>query len=168
MNKNPSGLVPYASPRLPLGARSEMKANDQQLQSLAYLCADRGFGPERVRTPIATCFAVSIENEERHIKWGYLVTARHVIEMEDSDVLYVRFNKKAGGTVDISVHRDDWSHHDTADVSAIWMPKSPAMSEVQLFPIPTNWFVGPGPDYRYAGPDSPVGGGCPAVGDDII
>lgn len=37
MNPEPSGLVPYVPPKLPLGARDAMNIDDNQLQSLAYL-----------------------------------------------------------------------------------------------------------------------------------
>jgi hypothetical protein len=164
----PSGLIPYAPPKLRFGARDAMNIDDSQLQCLAYLCADRGFGPERVRTPIATCFSVQVENEEIHMFWAYLVTARHTIEKEDSDVLYVRFNRKSGGTIDVAVHREDWVHHDSADVSAILMPGEAYLTDVQYFPIPTKWFVGPGPEYRYTGPENPDPNGLrPLVGDEI-
>lgn len=100
--------------------------------------------------------------------WNYLITARHTIEKEDSDVLYVRFNRKSGGTIDVPVHREDWVHHDSADVSAILMPGEAYLTDVQYIPIPTKWFVGPGPEYRYTGPQNPDPAGLrPNVGDEI-
>jgi len=139
-----------------------------KLKCLAFICLKRLGNRKRRLTPVATCFVVELRAPSSDLSWEYLVTSRHVIEQAESDFLHVRFNLKSGGTKDVETHRDSWLHHPSADVSAIAMPDTVAPTEFDYYPMPSTWFLGPGPEYRWARPDIPgIDGWRPDIGDEV-
>jgi hypothetical protein len=62
----------------------------------------------------------------------------------------IRVNTVGGGFRDVATNSLDWAIHDDADVAAIWFATLNETDDIQ--PIPTEWFVGAGPDYRFTPP----------------
>jgi hypothetical protein len=117
---------------------------------------------------VATAFVVSVPHDaDPSLRWEYLVTARHSIEMSEADSIYVRINKKEGsGFVEYETNREDWFQHDDADVAAIPSVISAPSGEggVAYMAHGVENFVGPGPDYAYGNDRVTIGDDLFAVG----
>lgn len=140
---------------------------EEFLRTVFFLCIDE-VGRDAVlrRTPVATGFFVRVPLEgSQSLAVDYLVTARHCLEearAHGSGALFVRFNKKAGGFIEIETRVDDWIAHDSADVAAILalpsaLPNGLTSADVETASLKLAHFVGPAPDYRFEGESGGIG-----------
>jgi hypothetical protein len=100
------------------------------LDQVGFLVVDLPVGKGVRKYEIGTCFFVTVENAARNIGFGYLVTARHVLEGLDGKQMYVRLNKytiehgKPG--VKYLPLSNDWHFHpdDSVDLAVLpWAPR---------------------------------------------
>ena len=129
-----------------------VRVTDHFLGCTAFLCLENGgqSGP----TPRGTAFAVSVpENDRPDVAHCYLITARHNLELAQTDSIIVRLNTGKGFR-DIRTDRARWHKHDSADVAGM------LFNGEQLEQIPLAAFVGADFPYHFrfseAGANFPV------------
>ena len=137
---------------------------DDYLRAVVFLCIDEPneSGVPR-RIPKATGFFVRVRLTEQPVTEqpaptvDYLVTARHCVEEAMRyEHLWVRWNLKAGGFIEVSTNCTDWITSNDSDVAAILMlssilPDGVSVSDCDTTSLSMTEFVGPDPDYKYVG-----------------
>src|SRR3989442_298532 len=110
-----------------------VKVTDHFLGSVAFLCVeDRDGRP----APKGTAFAVSVPDGHRAgVEHWYLITARHNLEVAQTDRIFVRLNTEQGFE-DRLTDRRRWHTHDSADVAAL------CFGEGQFERVPLHVFLG--------------------------
>ena len=138
---------------------------------IAFVCTERQTGPnQRSIRPVATGFFVGLWEDEIKTYWDYAVTARHVVEDSTSEEIFLRVNKKSGGTQDLKTNKGDWFIHD--DAALIPLPRPDNAQDLKLSVIPTSVLIHK--DHRYRGPSLPeeliqrIGGVPVNPGDDVF
>lgn len=140
-----------------------MRVDPQFLNGVVFLCVD---GQHGEHVPIATGFFVSVPASPGY-SYLYAVTARHVVEDADGDVLYVRANTKLGTTEDIPTSRLQWETSKVADVAAIRMDV-PTVTRLQLDFSLTRLSSMVDADFRHRGEPFDRPFGVVVAGDDIV
>jgi len=135
---------------------------DAYFRTVVFLCVDEqdDWGdPHRV--PKATGFFVRVPlGTGPTASVDYLVTARHnVEEAMEYERLWIRWNLKAGGFIEVSTRCDDWVLSDNSDVAAILMlptvlPAGVSPADFETASLRLADFVGPEPEYQYIGESS--------------
>ena len=132
-------LVPLQSGSVQVASGSRRKERrvriqPEFLQSVVFICDDAQLRDSKstYRRVIGTGFCIRILLDG--FQFIYFVTARHVVEGPDTEILYVRVRTEDGGMVDIETAPRDWYTHDNADVAAIPMniPESKRVHGVAL------------------------------------
>jgi len=94
-----------------------VRVTDHFLGCIAFICVEDP-GQNRPE-PRGTAFAVSVSESDRpDVAHCYLITARHNLELAQSDRIFVRVNTE-GGFRDILTDRSQWQKHDSADVACL-------------------------------------------------
>lgn len=91
------------------------------MRSVAFLTVDEP-GEDGIirRIPKATAFFVGVQVENTPHRVDYFVTARHCIDQAGANrKLFIRFNTKTTGFVEVETNTDDWFQSDTDDVAVI-------------------------------------------------
>ena len=111
-----------------------VRVTDHFLGCIAFICVEDP-GQNRPE-PRGTAFAVSVSDSDRpDVAHCYLITARHNLELAQTDRIFVRVNTE-GGFRDILTDRSQWQKHDSADVACL------LFGGEQLEQIPLSYFVG--------------------------
>lgn len=136
MNAANAMLPPYRLPRRALGERWKVEINPLLQDCVAFLCED--IDGERI--PGGTAFFVELEDKANAARtWYYLVTALHELQRIQGSTVFVRLNLLSGGGFeDIPTSKDDWFHHDTADVALI---PSPASNKHSIQKVPVDLII---------------------------
>ncbi len=134
---------------------------NEYLSCVSFLCVDEPDNSGAIRpVPTATGFFVRVPLDSTPpAAIDYVVTARHCVEKarrEGHDTIYIRFNKKTEGFIEVPTGVDDWLTHDTADVAAIHispgaLPDGLTVKHVDAVSLSPSTFVGPGPNYEWQG-----------------
>ncbi len=77
-------------------------------------------GPSPVFVPYGTGFLFSVFHEE--IRFDYIVTCHHIIELFKGDTVWIRLNLKEGGSKPIPVFKDSWISDPKQDISVLSQP----------------------------------------------
>jgi hypothetical protein len=129
-----------------------VKVTDHFLGCTAFLCVEDG--GQTAPIPRGTVFAISVPDSDRtDVLHCYLVTARHNLELAQTDRIIIRLN--AGQQFrDIHSDRAQWYKHDSADVAAL------LFNSEHLEQVPLAAFVGADFPYHFrfseAGANFPV------------
>jgi hypothetical protein len=129
-----------------------VRVTDHFFGCIAFLCVEAS--EQTTPIPKGTAFAVSVSDSDRSdVAYCYLVTARHNLEVAQTDRIFVRVNTDDGFR-DILTDRSRWQKHDSADVACL------LFSSAQLEQIPLSVFVGADFPYHFrfseAGANFPV------------
>jgi len=172
VDKQPNDtLCPFRRKRLAVGEVEDMNIPSGDLNCVAFVLTERLVEGSLKKIPGATAFFVHVPSRpQSNVSWVYLVTARHVIEDADSDVIHIRVNKTKEGFHEFPTTRDQWLTHDTADVAAIlFQPAQDEARDLGHRTIPLDIFVSGGPDYKYEGSPFGQAGGLPvSIGHEVF
>ena len=132
---------------------------DAYFRTVVFLCVDEqdDWGdPHRVPRPTGFFVRVPLGMGPT-ASVDYLVTARHCVEEAmEYERLWIRWNLKAGGFIEVSTRCDDWVLSDNSDVAAILMlptvlPADVSPADFETASLRLADFVGPEPEYKYVG-----------------
>lgn len=87
---------------------------------------------QRTRVPVGSVFFVAVPLEPPLAEYAamYAVTARHIIvNSRPRGPLYLRVNKRAGGSQEFPVPHDRWATHDSTDVAVTRLPFGPGAAD---------------------------------------
>ncbi len=126
--------------------------DDDFFSCVCFLCVDEPDDSGAIRpVPTATGFFVAVPlGSTPPASIDYVVTALHCIEKaraQGKNTIYIRFNKRPEGFIEVATSVDDWWTHDTADVAAIRL----VAKDVDAVSLSVDTFVGPGPHYEWEG-----------------
>lgn len=100
-----------------------MRADQQVLQCVVFICVDKDTSNEKERRNfIGTAFLVGIPSNQEGISFVYLVTARHVAEKISDKPFFARINDRKGSCTYVRFEGIPWFYHPTdekADVAVI-------------------------------------------------
>jgi len=104
--------------------------------------------------PIATGFFIGYAEPGEAIRLCYFITAQHAIQKSNGNEVYLRFNRRSGGYVDVPIDRNSWYMSNASDVAAHMAHIGgdsliSAMEDADVKIVDCTRFVGGGPDYEF-------------------
>ncbi len=124
------------------------------LDTVGFLCEEHKSKGRNIAG--GTAFFVSVKDETLPSReWTYVVTARHCIEDQPHQDIFLRVPTETGGSrfgyKDLHTRKNDWHCHDNADVAAIVLVVSEETeAAIRFKSIPTEVFIDR--DYRFTTP----------------
>jgi hypothetical protein len=130
----------YGKPRYYIAEEEEnpMQIPDEVRKSVVFVCMHEP-GSSQFKA-VGTAFLVSLENKEIHFTFGYIVTAKHVIngiKSRTTEGPYLRINKLDGTSIIVSTNINDWKFHpsdESVDVAVINVGLSTDIYDVRYIP----------------------------------
>src|SRR3989344_5946907 len=95
-----------------------MQVPDEVIKSVVFVCMQASKDAQQLKA-VGTAFLVALEEKEMNYTFGYIVTAKHVLNYIKAKSiggnLFLRINDKNGGSIIATTNVNDWKVHPTDD-----------------------------------------------------